>query len=715
MADKPPCLTVLGGAMAGTRFVLQDGVPSILIGSDPACAFHLPLPGVSPMHGRIVVEAGGVSLHDAGGSRTLYVNDGKVEGSAPLRNGDIVWLGTPGESDVVMLQVILPRLPFLQGPATDEDDVGGQTIAAAPFVMAPPSPAPPPATEGEAPVSLDLGAFAAPPSEPPAASPSEATFVVEPTVVAASIPDEPVFEPEEGGFVVPAAAEDETLLRPARPAPAAVSAEPVMEASVQHDFVLADEGVPVSLEDPVLVAPPADLPAVPPPAPPPPPPPVAVPPGFEDETDVPETIVVAREIEIPEPTTVHLPEEDLAAPPPRAPDTPTAPPAAIPRPAAPSAAARPAAPPAAAPATRPPSRPAPAAAPRRAASPGATPAARPDVSQKTAAAPRGGGSSSSKTGLYAGLGVAALVVVGAGAYFAMKGGGGSGTPVATATATPPPVAATPVPTDVAPPPPVESTPTPEPTPAESVVTTIPAATPTPGPTATPRPTPTPSPTKGATPAPTPTAATATASGPTPEQVRAQQAAAQVPGLLTQAEAALGAHNYDQAVSAADEALRLDPGNARATSLRSQAVAQRDLGRRRFVAGRTIVTTEKGGGGNISGFEGAAVQKAPDFLGRIEFEMSPASGLKPGDPWSLKLYVVNDGKKAIRITDLTATATANGEKTGGAASARAREVGPQQRVQVGEMAGSWKDGTTSWSAEVLVTAKGDSLKNTLTWR
>ena len=31
-------------------------------------------------------------------------------------------------------------------------------------------------------------------------------------------------------------------------------------------------------------------------------------------------------------------------------------------------------------------------------------------------------------------------------------------------------------------------------------------------------------------------------------------------------------------------------------------------------------------------------------------------------------------------------------------------------------GSWKDGTTSWSAEVLVTAnKGDSLKNTISWR
>jgi hypothetical protein len=44
------------------------------------------------------------------------------------------------------------------------------------------------------------------------------------------------------------------------------------------------------------------------------------------------------------------------------------------------------------------------------------------------------------------------------------------------------------------------------------------------------------------------------------------------------------------------------------------------------------------------------------------------------------------------------------------------VAPQQRAQLGEVSGSWKDGTTSWSVELLVTAnKGDSLKNQITWR
>jgi len=152
MADtKPPCLTVLGGPMAGTRFILHDGVPNVLVGSDPACAFHLPLPGVSAMHARIALEPGGLSLCEAGSTRSVHVNDSRVEGSAPLRNGDIIWLGTPGEADVVMLQCILPRMPSLEAEEAPAETV----MVSAPVV------------EGETvaldPQALSLDAFSAPP------------------------------------------------------------------------------------------------------------------------------------------------------------------------------------------------------------------------------------------------------------------------------------------------------------------------------------------------------------------------------------------------------------------------------------------------------------------------------------------------------------------------------------------------------------------------
>ena len=48
--------------------------------------------------------------------------------------------------------------------------------------------------------------------------------------------------------------------------------------------------------------------------------------------------------------------------------------------------------------------------------------------------------------------------------------------------------------------------------------------------------------------------------------------------------------------------------------------------------------------------------------------------------------------------------------------KVREVAPQQRSLVAEATGSWRDGTTAWATEATVTAsKGESLKNTLSWR
>jgi FHA domain len=706
MADtKPPCLTVLGGPMAGNRFVLQDGVANILIGSDPACAFHLPLPGVGAMHARLSVEPGAVSIWEAGSPRGLHVNDSRVEGSAPLRNGDIVWLGTPGDADVVMLQVILPRLPslvlnpspedaaeeaaaeaaVLEAAAAEAAAVEGETVALDPRSLSLEAGGPEPASEVE-PVP-DHGEPIAIPFD----SPLDAHF--------ANVA--PTGEPEEAGVVVAGDAHSavdmssETL----------IAGPDVMGG---HDFVLADEGLPLTVQEPASSITP---PLVPPPAPKAP---IAMPPGFEDETEdklveaEPEaqTLIVRPESEIEQ--TAHLDESEFTLPPVPPPAsvaparvTPArvTPPAPTPGPAGPAPAvpaAKPATPPVrpARPATTPPSR-----------KPGG-----PSVSQRTEPAERPAAAakakSSSSTGLYVGLGLGALVVLGGGAYAVLNMMGGKAPAVAKAT--PPPVAPTTAPTAAAvatPLPVVEQTP--EPAVAETPAPVVP--TPTPVATPTGRPTPSPSPTTKPVATPTPSAV-ATPSGPSPEQLRAQQVA----GLLTQADAAMGARRFDQAIAHYDEVLKLDPGNGKASSERARAVAARAEARKRFVPGRTVVATEKASGGGLSGFEGAAVQKAPDFLGRIEFEMSPASGMKAGDPWTLKIFVVNEGKKAIRITDLTATTIVNGEPSGGA-GAKAREIAPQARAQVGEMAGTWKEGTQTWQADVVLTAKGDSLKNTLTWK
>jgi len=212
-----------------------------------------------------------------------------------------------------------------------------------------------------------------------------------------------------------------------------------------------------------------------------------------------------------------------------------------------------------------------------------------------------------------------------------------------------------------------------------------------------------------------------APAPSAEAARALQAAAQAQALLVQAETAIGARQYDAAISHLDGALRVDSGNTQAASLRSDAVRRRDLARRRFVPGRTAVETpkaQKDNAADLAGFDtgDADLRKAPDFLGRVEFEMTPASGIEPGDAWTLRAYVVNEGKKPIRIAGVTVATTVNGAGSGAPVPSRAREIAPQQRVLVAEAAGSWRDGTTAWATAITVTAgKGESLQNTITWR
>src|SRR5271169_1692938 len=117
MADNQSRLTVLTGAMAGKELVLDEAVDNVLIGSDEACRFHLPVPSVEAIHARLWMDASGVTVYETGSPKGLYVNDDKVSGQAPIRNGDILWLGTPGDHDVVMIQCRLPvRAPAVTAP-----------------------------------------------------------------------------------------------------------------------------------------------------------------------------------------------------------------------------------------------------------------------------------------------------------------------------------------------------------------------------------------------------------------------------------------------------------------------------------------------------------------------------------------------------------------------------------------------------------------------
>ena len=693
MADtKAASLTVLGGPLAGARCVLPES-GAVTIGSEVGSTLRLDLPTVSPTHARVTVVAGRVTVQGAGIGRDLHVNDNPVEEAGTvLRNGDILWLGSPGDDDVVMLQCFLPR-------RASELPV--------PVVVPGPEPATPtPHIETVALWSVGPESASGSLADLAAESVAEASRDTEETLALApgeAVPGErpmPVSLEEESLVVAPPAEEDLVFSDQESPTPPAYSVEVIPEESAAVAPEAPAEAAPemaaeVSPQAEAAVAPESEGPAV-------------------DAFVVEEAATVGE----PSPTVLMAePQEVETALPPS--PVPVAPPPVVAKPAAstPPPPALPRATPSPRPALRPSATHPPQ--PRREHRPASTRPPRAPGEASHVAAPAASAGSRRAWLPLAGL-AGVLVIAGLGwtawRFLAARAPAPTAPPPTLARTTPPPA-----PLPAMPEPEVVATPPPAP------VTTFPAgrvAPPTPAPTAIPTPTaratPTPTPAARPTPAVRPTPAPPpVAAGPSEDPQRAQ-AAAQVQQLLGQAETALGARQYDAAVSSLDGALRLEPGNARATSLRGDAVRRRDLAKRRFVAGRTVVQTEKAQkADSLAGFDtgDADLRKAPDFLGRVEFEMTPATGVEPGDAWALKVFVVNDGKKPIRVQGVTVGTSVNGAGGGEAAvPPRAREIAPQQRALVAEASGSWREGTTAWATDVTISAgKADSLKNTLNWR
>jgi len=112
---------------------------------------------------------------------------------------------------------------------------------------------------------------------------------------------------------------------------------------------------------------------------------------------------------------------------------------------------------------------------------------------------------------------------------------------------------------------------------------------------------------------------------------------------------------------------------------------------------------------------AAVEQAADFAARVEFEAQPASP-RPGQPYSIGVYLANFGKRVVRLKNLSLTVTASGSRRASDAIPVVRAVEPQTRALLQEITGSWSDGETSWSLRATVTNdRNDTCTNVLTWR
>jgi tetratricopeptide (TPR) repeat protein len=217
----------------------------------------------------------------------------------------------------------------------------------------------------------------------------------------------------------------------------------------------------------------------------------------------------------------------------------------------------------------------------------------------------------------------------------------------------------------------------------------------------------------------------------------QQKQQQLAGLLGQAEQALGSQKYDQAIALYDEVLKADPSNQRASvgrtsALGAQAVAKAAASAgggaaaapagRKFTPGKTEAKAGGASGGSVpagfeqtAGVEAKAATQSAELPGKLEFEVEPASP-KPGDRFTIRVLLRNEGQAPIQVQTMFVTTVVNGRRAQGPVPPQASEVAPAQTATLLSLPDVWKEDTTAWSMEVLVrTTRGESYKNKIEWK
>ena len=211
--------------------------------------------------------------------------------------------------------------------------------------------------------------------------------------------------------------------------------------------------------------------------------------------------------------------------------------------------------------------------------------------------------------------------------------------------------------------------------------------------------------------------------------------AQVNAALNEAGTALQAKQYEAAIAAYERALALDPGNAAAQNGKQAAIGSKSLADaaasggsragggpvKSFVPGRTEAKAAASAG--LVGFEdtaGVPVKQGTQgaaLPGNIVFEATPQVP-KPGEAFKVVVYLSNQGSQPIPLSSMTVATTVDGKIQRGAIPPATATVAPGgQKALVFQVAGQvWKEGTQSWSMEiVLTTQRSETYRNTLTWK
>jgi serine/threonine-protein kinase len=134
--------------------------------------------------------------------------------------------------------------------------------------------------------------------------------------------------------------------------------------------------------------------------------------------------------------------------------------------------------------------------------------------------------------------------------------------------------------------------------------------------------------------------------------------------------------------------------------------------RPFAAGQTAIEAAKKPGKAPAGFDTEDVLADRDFLCKLAFEPNPAQ-VRAGDSYSIKVFMLNDSPKTIKMKSIGLSATVNGGKSAKPALSP-KEAPAKGKTLIGELAGTWEEGVNSWVLEATVSSpKDDICRNRLT--
>ncbi|HEV7502079.1 MAG TPA: hypothetical protein VGQ33_18825, partial [Vicinamibacteria bacterium] len=185
----------------------------------------------------------------------------------------------------------------------------------------------------------------------------------------------------------------------------------------------------------------------------------------------------------------------------------------------------------------------------------------------------------------------------------------------------------------------------------------------------------------------------------------------VPGLMAQAEQAMAAKRYNDAIAKFGDVLKLEPENAEAATRKLHAQGDRaSMGRYFFTA--VTMSEGKASGGGLKGFDGGSVVKSQCECA-VTYEVDPANPAQ-GERYAVSIFLRNDSKKDIKPQSIAASVTVNGSASNRPLSLATKEVKRGQKTLIGRLDDTWMVGTTSWSMEGAVSAGGNTYRAQLTW-